>query len=57
MSGSIWSASSSARGRGGGDDGLEALAGERLGERAGDARLVLDEQHLGFGGDGHRRRI
>ena len=31
--------------RGGGHERLEALARERLGERAGDARLVLDEQH------------
>jgi hypothetical protein len=32
------------------DDGLEALAGERLGERLVDARLVLDEQDTGSGG-------
>ena len=40
-------------GRGARDVGLEALAGERLGERLGDRALVLDEQDAGPLGDRH----
>ena len=40
-------------GGGAGDVGLEALAGERLGERLGDRALVLDEQDAGPLGDRH----
>jgi len=42
---------------GGGDDGLEALARERAGERLGDRALVLHEQDRRSGGLGHRAKV